>query len=106
MSADNWATCPRCKNSKVDKVAALEKQVKESYGKVPAEEFMRLNGALTQARLDVDKDDWNNRSFREDYEIYGAEDGIVKVGYSGSCTVCGLRLSFDDEHPFYPEKAD
>jgi len=38
------------------------------------------------------------RTFREDYEIYGASDGTVKVDYGGSCTECGLSLSFNHEH--------
>jgi hypothetical protein len=106
MSADNWNACPQCKDNKVDKVADLEKQVDGAYGKVSAEEFMRLNGLLAQAKLEVDKDDWNDRTFREDYEIYGADEGTVKVSYSGSCTKCGLRLNFEEEHMFYPKKAD
>jgi hypothetical protein len=36
-------------------------------------------------------------TFREDYEIYGAEDGTVTVTYSGSCQSCGLSLSFRDD---------
>jgi len=55
MSADNWTTCPRCKDPK--------------------------------------------ESFREDYEIYGADEGTVTVSYSGSCTKCRLSLSFEDDHP-------
>lgn len=103
MSADNWATCPRCKDSKVNRVEELQKEIEEAYGKVSAEEFMRINGQLAQAKLEADKDDWNDRHFREDYEIYGAEEGTIKVSYSGTCVKCGLSLSFEHEHPFYPE---
>lgn len=35
----------------------------------------------------------------EDYEITGADTGIVTVGYSGSCTVCKLSLDFTETHP-------
>jgi hypothetical protein len=37
-------------------------------------------------------------TFREDYEIYGAETGTVKVYYGGSCENCGLTLNFEHEH--------
>jgi hypothetical protein len=37
-------------------------------------------------------------TFREDYQIYGADEGTVHVGYSGSCEKCGLRIDFDHEH--------
>lgn len=33
--------------------------------------------------------------FREDYEIYGAETGVVTVSYSGACCLCGLSLCFE-----------
>jgi hypothetical protein len=35
------------------------------------------------------------RTFREDYEIYGAAEGAVTVDYCGDCHVCGLSLSFE-----------
>lgn len=37
--------------------------------------------------------------FREDYEIYGAEDGAVIVSYSGVCEECNLRLQFETTTP-------
>ena len=37
--------------------------------------------------------------FREDYEIYGAETGVVTVSYSGVCRQCGLSLHFEDRKP-------
>lgn len=43
-------------------------------------------------------------TFREDYEIYGAEDGTVMVSYGGSCTTCHLTLDFKHEHNLYSEE--
>ena len=93
MSADNWAVCPRCvKQARAAEAKALAK-VMASYGKVPVEEFDR-------ARADVPTSDPEKfRTFREDYEIYGADDGDVVVDYGGSCTECGLHLTFTDHHP-------
>lgn len=38
-------------------------------------------------------------TFREDYEIYNAQNGTVRVAYSGHCTVCPCHLDFESEHP-------
>lgn len=92
MSADNWAICPNC----VTKArAAAERQraaAVESYGNVTADEFQ----ARLAAVKDVRPEDF--RTFREDYEIYGAEEGAVTVSYSGSCSTCGTSLQFTDHH--------
>jgi len=37
-------------------------------------------------------------TFREDYEIYGAEDGTVMVSYHGQCGECKTKLEFKHEH--------
>jgi hypothetical protein len=37
-------------------------------------------------------------TFREYYEIFGAETGTVGVSYSGRCDECGLRLDFEHAH--------
>jgi hypothetical protein len=96
MSADKWAYCPRCTQqgqTKLDKRAAA---VQASYGKVPVEEF---DEARRQHAGAVNVFERRERTFREDYEITGADTGVVTVGYSGSCTRCGLRLDFTDVHP-------
>jgi len=41
------------------------------------------------------------RTFREDYEIYDADTGTVKVTYQGYCQSCGLSISFKHERTFY-----
>lgn len=98
MGADNWAICPRClrrarkeHDERVAAVAAL-------YGKVPVEEFDAERAALG----DVDPEDF--RTYREDYEFYGAESGEVTASYGGVCETCDLRLDFKHTHPL--EDAD
>lgn len=87
MSANNWADCPHC--LAVARAAKDEavRHAAESYGKVPVSEFDVLR-ALAEAPIQMES------TFREDYEIYGAEDGVVQVSYGGSCDECGAHLEF------------
>lgn len=98
MSASNWAKCPRCVQRCDDELAARLVQVGSSYGLVPIEEFDAARTQLDNDRAAHEKDD-EHRTFREDYEIYGAADGVVEVSYGGGCEECGLTLSFTHEHP-------
>jgi hypothetical protein len=96
MSADNWAYCPRCTQhgqARLDQRAAA---VQASYGKIPVEEF---DEARRQHAAAVKAFEQRDQTFREDYEISGAETGAVTVGYSGSCTKCKLSLSFNFTEP-------
>ena len=95
MSADHWATCPRCLDS-AKSVASREREaVMALYGEVPPEEFDRRREGLRE----VDPEDY--RTFREDYEFYGAEEGEVTASYSGSCKSCGLATGFLHVEHFY-----
>lgn len=93
MSANNWAICPRCMRRAYQNADRELSAVMASYGKVSVEEFNRTRDSVKSVR----EEDY--RTFREDYEIYGAEIGTVQVGYSGNCGVCDLTLNFNDEHP-------
>ena len=96
MSADNWAHCPCCTSVALAEFEAREAAVQASYGVVPVDEF-----DAARKRLADDKAAFERRepTFREDYEISGAEEGVISVSYSGRCRKCGLNLSFADEHP-------
>lgn len=50
---------------------------------------------------DPDAPEEEHRTFREDYEIYGAATGSVRVVYGGHCASCDLRTSFDFVRVFY-----
>ncbi len=63
MSADNWATCPRCvKRAEAAKAAQVTKAA-ASYGKVSEREYAEAIAAIK----DVRPEDY--QTFREDYEI-------------------------------------
>lgn len=96
MSADNWAQCPRCEVRGRAELEARETKIRESYGKIPVEQFDADRAALEQDRSDFEK---RMPAFREDYEIYGAESGSVTVSYRGKCRDCGLTLQFKEDHP-------
>jgi hypothetical protein len=94
MSADNWATCPRCSKRREDALAKREADIAASYGKIPVADFDNL-----RFQLSADRHEQLDATFREDYEIWGAEDGEVKVKYRGVCGACNLRLNFEHSHP-------
>lgn len=96
MSADNWAICPRCVYNARKEAEERFEAARAAYGNVPAAEYEALRAA---AQVPVDPESFD--TFREDYEIYGAEDGTITVTYSGSCNTCGLGLHFRIEKPFY-----
>lgn len=96
MSADNWAKCPRCTTVATAKFEAREAAIQATYGVAPVDEFDAARRTLANDRAAFEH---SAPTFREDYEIYGAETGVVTVSYGGSCTECGLELSFTEQHP-------
>ena len=47
----------------------------------------------------------HDSSFREDYEIFGAQSGEIEVHYKGRCKACGLGIAFTERRRFYtPEE--
>lgn len=93
MSASNWAVCPRCRKRKQAELDKRQAEVNELYGTVPFEEFDRARG-------EFETTDWTvPETFREDYEIHGAGDGVIHVSYGGGCSECGLSLNFEHVHP-------
>lgn len=98
MSASNWARCPRCVAKRLSDLAELDVKVTQSYGAVPVEEFDRMRAEAIRQRIDVE-DEGSYQTLCEDYEIYGAEDGVVVVSYSCGCQICGLGTNFNHKHP-------
>lgn len=101
MSASNWAVCPKCLSGAQAYRLRLSEEIAEAYGKVSRDEFRTLQ----DKRDAVDVNPEKFRTFREDYEIYGADKGTLVVSYGGSCEVCGLEVTFYAEKPFWPETA-
>ena len=73
MSADNWRTCPNCREA-----------CKATYAGI------RLKVAI-QA-------DEATPTWREDYEWWMNDDGTVFGVYKGGCDRCGHRVRFDYVH--------
>jgi len=96
VSADNWAVCPTCLASAKAELEELARQIADGYGVLPIEEWDELR---TRHAEGIDERELT--TFREDYEIYGAEDGVVYVSYSGHCQKCpaGLDFKFAREIP-------
>ena len=95
MSASNWANCPRCNRRAQREAERLNKVASESYGLVTAMEWNQMVEDANSASVYTP-----DANLREDYEIYGAEDGSIIVSYSAQCGDCGLSLSFKHEEVF------
>ena len=93
MSADNWATCPRCKYRHAKKYDEARSLADTSYGKVSREEWISLDSAAQALSLELE-----TQTFREDYEIYGADEGEIEVNYRGNCGECGLSVTLKHTH--------
>ena len=98
MSADNWDCCPRCVSEHEANIVKARIAANEALGKVPPEEYMRMLSVIKE----TEQFSLGN-TFREDYEIDGASEGIITVDYSGHCTVCNLVCHFTHEVRFFPE---
>lgn len=96
-AADDWAICPRCLSDA--KAAALRKyqEVMALYGTIPVEDFDAKRAELK----DPDPEDF--RTFREDYEFFGAERGEVTADYEGVCSKCNLNVSLRESRRFWTE---
>lgn len=87
MSADNWATCPVCKDLAEANQQVARDIANQSYGKVSADEYERLK---TQA----EKIEPHEDTLREDYEIGVGEDGKFSVSYRCLCDICGFQFEY------------
>lgn len=38
-------------------------------------------------------------TWREHYEFWGIEKGVLKIDYSGECDVCGLEMEYENTVP-------
>jgi len=86
---DNWTYCPKCEEKADVAHKAFEKKVKDSYGKVSAEEYLHLTEQLK-------KPDERVQTLREDYEL-GIVENKFYVSYRASCTACNFSFSFKEE---------
>jgi hypothetical protein len=112
VSADSWTHCPKCRAGIEAEGAAERKRIVDllgsQYGKVDIDRYRELQAEAATAEAVVAARLWkfegrDGQTFREDYEFHGAEDGEVCADYSGSCSTCGLSVSFQHRVKFFPE---
>jgi len=89
MSADRWTICPKCEIEETRAAKEFSKKVEDSYGKVPAEEYLEMK------MKEQDIEPILEATLREDYEI-GVREGALEVSYTCSCNVC--RFSFEHRY--------
>ena len=88
MSADNWTVCPRCQKAEEARRELRRKQVEDSYGQVPAAEYL-----AAVERLTLEEQDGIKETLREDYDV-GIDDGVFSVDYRASCSECKYEFSY------------
>jgi hypothetical protein len=87
MSADNWRICPKCKIKHEENIAANQRRVSESYGKIPSDKYM-------DAVREIQNPKPLEQTLREDYEQGIDEDGEYSCLYRAGCTVCNFSFTF------------
>lgn len=92
MSADRWSECPRCKYLYDESVKEKINEIKSLYGKIPEEEYLQK---YRDAKISLLKE--FDTSMRQDYEFYGAENGVLNIRFSASCNECGFSWSYKHE---------
>lgn len=98
MSADNWAICPKCQELYNANQKARILGVAEKYGKIPAEEYIKLS-------KEVSKEVELEATLREDYEFYIDDDGKFFATYSAECAVCDFHFKFKESKQVFTAKS-
>lgn len=94
MSADNWAICPKCMQKQIEEHEQLKRQVGESYGVVPVEQYLQLRRKLEiPVKFEY--------TLREDYEIGVYEDGEFSISYKGYCDKCKFNYEYKHKEQVY-----
>lgn len=101
MSASNWAQCPKCHDKVADQWESESERLKMIYGSVDMHEFLDAKEKLGE-KTKISEPVFG--TFREDYEFYGAETGVLKIRYKGACSRCGLTHKFDTDEKFYRKR--
>ena len=88
MSASNFSICPRCARRHRDKATVKRREADQAYGNLPLDDWKLLDRDALEAAVE----DITRKTFREDWEVFGAEDGEVVFNYGGHCEVCSLHV--------------
>ena len=95
MSADNWTTrnwtiCPECRFKKETAATEARLEVEKLYGKVTFDEFSSLiNNTLNK------KNEEQEKTLRENYEIGIDEFGSFSIDYQASCNECQFKYKYE-----------
>ena len=91
MSADNWATCPKCLNKDKNDLDKKRKELDDQYGKIDKNKWLQKLEKLNKE----EKDRGDNSSLREDYKMGITNEGEFYIGYSGVCSVCDFKYTYN-----------
>lgn len=94
MSADNYSRCPKCKRENEKEIIELEKKISDSYGKIPATEYLALLQQRDHPRV-------MEETLREDYEFF-LNDELLQIRYSCSCSICKFEYKFERDIDINP----
>ena len=101
MSADNWATCPKCVKVYNERTQNLEERhqaaLRESYGQQEMDDFIALTKLTPEEFFEEEEGDLpdiEETKLREDYEIETSREGEFSVSYRSRCYSCGYEYSF------------
>jgi hypothetical protein len=86
MSADRWSDCPKCKWKADKERVAIEKEARNSYGKVPVEVFENLKRKASGLCA-------TSSTLREEWQI-GITEGEFYIRYSASCGAPGCDFEY------------
>lgn len=104
MSADHrYDICPKCKvkNQNYESLKKLyqeiEKQCKESYGKVSKIEYMDLLSDRNIALDNLNNENETEETFRQYIEVGMKVNGMLYISYSGECDNCKFEFNYKNE---------
>lgn len=100
MSADRYSICPKCHEAHIQKLADLDKQIREAYGVLPFDEYEKLK-ELRELTEELDP----KTTLREDWEIYIdsgiTPDATLNVSYEARCSECGFGFKLKEAHDMF-----
>lgn len=87
MSLKNWAICPRCRAKAAAESVDLDRRAAESYGKVPAAEYLAMRARAEQPPP-------VGETMRERVVAGFTSAGFFQVTYTGHCVICDFTHSY------------
>jgi hypothetical protein len=96
MSADNWTTCPKCSEQKLEafkkRLDQGYKKLAEAYGKVESDEYLKLVHVQDKLLLSPPEIE---ETLREDYQQGILDSEYYYCDYHAKCTECGWVFKYN-----------